>query len=66
MAKTPKKKPDTHKSGFMVRLPESYRTILSKLKAKNRRTITVEIQIALDKHAKDEGIPPVMIMSTMG
>ena len=49
---------DQHKSGFMVRLPEPYRAAMMALKAKNKRPMTSEIQIALDKHLKDEGMQP--------
>lgn len=55
MAKKPTAK-DRHKSGFMVRLPEKYRELMAKLRMKNRRTITTEVQIALDEHLKREGI----------
>jgi predicted DNA-binding protein len=55
MAK-PKKKKDQHKSGFMVRLPVEYREKLLKLTERTRRKITVEVQIALDKHFRDEKI----------
>ena len=59
MAKDPKKKAaDQHKSGFMVRLPEAYRTLLEKLKLKNRRTVTMEVRIAIDKHLEGEGLKP--------
>ena len=59
MAKTPKPKPkDQHKSGFMVRLPDAYRGPMATLKAKNRRPMTTELQMALDKHFKEEGIKP--------
>ncbi len=57
MAKAKQAK-DQHKSGFMVRLPESYRGPLEELKKKNRRALTVEVQIALDKHFKDESVKP--------
>jgi hypothetical protein len=51
---------DQHKSGFMVRLPEWHRAVLEGLKAKNRRPITAEVQIALERHYKAEGVkfPP--------
>ncbi len=61
MAKGEKKPPkgkDRHASGFMIRFPEAYREAMNKLKAKTRRTITVEAQIALDKHLKENGIEP--------
>lgn len=58
MAAKKKAKKDAHKSGFMVRLPEQYRPPLEQLKKKTRRTITVEVQLALDKHLKDEGLTP--------
>ena len=49
---------DRHASGFMVRLPETFRDLLWKLREKNRRPITEEVQIALEKHLKDEGAWP--------
>ena len=58
MASKKKGKPDQHKSGFMVRLPEAYREKLEEVAVKNRRTMTVETQIALDKHFQAEGIEP--------
>lgn len=59
MAKTPKSKTkDKHTSGFMLRLPGAYRAPMAALKAKNRRPMTTELQLALDKHFKDEGIAP--------
>jgi hypothetical protein len=55
--KKPTSKPkDQHKSGFMVRLPESFRPPLEVLKAKNRRPTTTEIQIALERHFRAEGV----------
>ena len=56
MAKIPKKKPDAHKSGFMVRLPEAYHVLLTQLTAESRRSMTVEVQVALDLLAKSKGI----------
>lgn len=51
----PKSKPkDLHRSSFMVRLPESYRERLTSLVARTKRKMTTEVQIALDKHFKDE------------
>ena len=41
---------DRHTSGFMVRLPEVYRTRLQPLCAQTWRTMTAEIQIALEEH----------------
>ena len=60
MAKTPKKRPthDQHKSGFMIRLPEEYREIIAELRAKSRRTITMEIRVAIDEYIKANGITP--------
>jgi hypothetical protein len=49
-------KADRHQSGFLVRLPEAFRGPLDELKAKHRRAITTEVQIALEKHFRDEGI----------
>ena len=56
-----KKKPkDRHRSGFMVRLPEEHRTALDETTKRTRRAITTEVQIALEKHYRDEGVkfPP--------
>lgn len=57
-----KKKPsqDRHRSGFMVRLPESHRAALEVLRKKHRRAFTEEVQIALERHYKEEGVefPP--------
>lgn len=47
---------DRHKSAFMVRLPESHRAALKILKAKNRRTFSVEVQLALEAYYKANGI----------
>ena len=52
-----KKPKDKHKSGFMVRLPESHRPVLAALKKKNRRATTEEVQIALEAHYQKEGMP---------
>lgn len=57
-AKKKVEKKDRHASNFMVRLPVEYRPPLEQLKKKTRRTITVEVQLALDKHLKDEGLTP--------
>lgn len=59
-----KKQPDRHKSGFMVRLPESHREPLARLKKKNRRSMTTEVQIALERHYKEEGVEPPAGTST--
>ena len=45
--------------GFMVRLPEEYKEVLTEIKSKNRRTITAEVQIAIDMYLKREGYAPV-------
>jgi predicted DNA-binding protein len=55
MGKSRKPK-DQHKSSFMVRLPEPYREKLNRLKARTRRAITTEVQLALDKHFRDEKV----------
>jgi hypothetical protein len=47
---------DRHSSGFMVRLPEWHRAVLEILKRKNRRAYTEEVQMALEKHYKTEGV----------
>lgn len=43
-------------SGFMVRLPETYRDKLRTLTERTKRKITAEVQVALDKHFKAEKI----------
>jgi hypothetical protein len=47
-----KKQPskDQHVSGFMLRLPEIYRTQLRKLRLQSRRPMTTDVQIALEKY----------------
>lgn len=57
LAVASKKPKDAHKSGFMVRLPLAYRPALEALKAKNRRPITMELQIAIDAYLKTQGVP---------
>lgn len=54
--KKPKPPKDRHRSGFMVRLPEAHRVALEELKKKHRRAYTEEVQIALEKHYRDEGV----------
>lgn len=53
-----KKKKPTAKSdqggNFMVRLPDDYRAKLERLIAVSKRSFTAEVQVALDKHFKDE------------
>jgi hypothetical protein len=60
--KSAKRTTDRHRSGFMLRLPENHRLALEELRKKNRRTFTEEVQIALEKHYKDEGVrlPPAV------
>jgi predicted DNA-binding protein len=41
---------------FMVRLPDEYKEKLEKVIARTKRSFTAEVQVALDKHFKDE--PP--------
>lgn len=54
--KTAPKSTDRHRSGFMIRLPEWHRAALEALKKKNRRTYTEEVQMALEKHYRTEGV----------
>ena len=54
--KAPKPADDRHRSGFMLRLPENHRQALEELRKKNRRPFTEEVQIALEKHYRDEGV----------
>lgn len=49
---------DRHKSGFMVRLPESFRELLDELVKESHRTMTVEVQLALSDYAKAKGKKP--------
>ena len=49
---------DRHASGFMVRLPEVFRSQLQLLCAQTRRTMTTEIQIALEEHLAKSGLWP--------
>jgi hypothetical protein len=58
VAKEKPKAKDQHKSGFLLRLPESYRKPLQELKRKTRRAMTVEVQMALDRHLRENGIAP--------
>jgi hypothetical protein len=59
MAKKKEPEMDRHRSGFMLRLPEIYRTQLRKLRAKTRRPMTTDIQIALEEYLeKNELWPP--------
>jgi hypothetical protein len=53
-----KKRPDEHKSGFMVRLPEVYRELLKELKAKTDRPITASVRRGVDSELKANGIRP--------
>lgn len=52
------KKQDQHTSGFMVRLPEVYRQQLQTLRARTRRTMTAEVQLALEAYLGKEGLWP--------
>lgn len=51
-----KKRPDQHKSGFLIRLPEEFRPVLESLQAKNDRPMTIELQRAVIAYAKAEGV----------
>ncbi len=50
--------PDQHASGFLIRLPEIYRTQLRLLREKERRPFTEEVQIALEEHLAKKGLWP--------
>lgn len=60
----PRKKPksprseDRHKPSFVMRLPKSYQEKVRELARRTRRTLTAEVQIALDAHLKANGIEP--------
>lgn len=56
--KTGRPKPDQHKSGFMVRLPEAYREKLKALKAITGRPYTTEVRWLLDARLREAGIAP--------
>jgi len=57
-----KKQPaDRHKSGFMVRLPESFRGALAELQRSTLRPATVEVQLALAAHLRAGGIDPPQV-----
>lgn len=58
VAKKPKKKPDLHRSGFMVRIPEEYREALAELKAKTDRPYAAAVRRALDAYLRVNGIVP--------
>lgn len=45
-------------TGFMVRLPDRFRPVMEALRKKNRRPMTEEVQIALEKYVLSEGISP--------
>lgn len=49
---------DAEGRGYMVRLPEAYREPVTRLSRRNRRPITTEVQIALEKYFRDHGIEP--------
>lgn len=51
-----KPRPDQHLSKFFVRLPEEYRELLLALQAKNSRPMTIEVQIAIERRAKSQGV----------
>jgi predicted DNA-binding protein len=55
-SRKPPKPKDQHRSSFMVRLPESYRERLTRLVGRTKRKMTAEVQLALDKHFRDEKI----------
>lgn len=63
MPKATAARKDYHQSGFMVRLPEWYRDQLLKLCQQHDRDMTVEIQRALNKHFRDEGLPELPLSS---
>jgi hypothetical protein len=57
MAAKPKPaKKDKHKSGFMIRFPESFRGPLEELRRRNTRTMTLEAQRALLAYFQTEGV----------
>jgi hypothetical protein len=58
MKKKEQPQEDRHRSGFMLRLPEIYRTQLKKLREKTRRPMTTDIQIALEKYLADNDLWP--------
>jgi hypothetical protein len=58
MAKNKKAQKDQHRSGFLVRLPESYREPLQKLKALTDRPITASVRRGVDAELRANGIDP--------
>jgi predicted DNA-binding protein len=58
MAKSPKRRKDAHRSGFMVRLPESYRERMEELRRKTDRPYSAQVRRAMDAYLKLNGIEP--------
>ncbi len=59
MAKTPKKRSeDRHASPFMVRLPESFHSLLKEHKRRTRVPMTAAIQLALEEYLAKHGLWP--------
>ena len=52
------KQTDQHRSGFLVRLPESYRAKLQELKQKTDRPITASVRRAVNVELIANGIEP--------
>lgn len=49
---------DRHTSGFMLRLPETYRTQVNLLRLRTSRSITEEVRTALEAHLASHGLWP--------
>ena len=56
--KKPKPAKDQHTSGFLVRLPETYRPLLLALKKKTDRPIAASVRRGVDAELKANGIEP--------
>ena len=56
---------DTHRSKFIIRLPEEIRPTLEALVMKNERPMTVEVQRAIVAYARAEGVE-VLDMTAIG
>jgi hypothetical protein len=57
-AAKPAPKPDSHKSGFMIRLPEEYRPLLKRIKSDHGQPHTVAVVRALNSYLRTLGIDP--------
>jgi hypothetical protein len=56
VARTPK--PDIRSACFNLRLGKRYHGPLVELAARNRRTMTAEVELALERHLQEQGLWP--------